>query len=85
MTKEDFIRNNRGISSGADLPEAFLSRIYDSIRKDPISLKEDDDARAKQSAKEAVENPFLSTLSLDKRRKEVRAVGTFPSLDVSSA
>lgn len=39
MTKEDFIRNNRGISSGADLPEPFLSKIYDNIKRSPISLK----------------------------------------------
>ncbi|EWM27144.1 brefeldin a-inhibited guanine nucleotide-exchange protein 1 [Nannochloropsis gaditana] len=74
MTKDDFIRNNRGISSGADLPEAFLSRIYDNIKRSAISLKEDDDMRAKRGAGGvgggASENPFFSTLSLDKRRKE---------------
>ena len=69
MTKEDFIRNNRGISSGADLPEAFLSKIYDNIKRSQITLKEDDDMRAK-IAPGGVENPFFSTLSLDKRRKE---------------
>jgi len=76
MTKEDFIRNNRGISSGADLPEAFLSKIYDNIKRSPISLKEDDDMRAKRAGAGGAggggpsENPFFSTLSLDKRRKE---------------
>jgi len=76
MTKEDFIRNNRGISSGADLPEAFLSKIYDNIKRSPISLKEDDDMRAKRAGGGGAggggpsENPFFSTLSLDKRRKE---------------
>jgi len=72
MTKEDFIRNNRGISAGADLPEEFLSEIYDNIKRNPISLKEDDEMRAKLVGGSSIplENPFFSTLSLDKRRKE---------------
>jgi brefeldin A-inhibited guanine nucleotide-exchange protein len=73
MTKEDFIRNNRGISSGSDLPDTLLSDIYDEIKRNPISLKEDDEMRAKlqaQSGNALTENPFFSTLSLDKRRKE---------------
>lgn len=71
MTKDDFIRNNRGISAGADLPEVFLSEIYDNIKKNPISLKEDDEMRAKMAGGSTpLENPFFSTLSLDKRRKE---------------
>ncbi|EOA15896.1 hypothetical protein CARUB_v10003987mg [Capsella rubella] len=31
MTEEDFIRNNRGINGGADLPREYLSEIYHSI------------------------------------------------------
>jgi brefeldin A-inhibited guanine nucleotide-exchange protein len=45
MTKEGFIRNNRGICDGQDLPEELLSSIFDRIKVDPISLKEDDEAR----------------------------------------
>jgi Sec7-like guanine-nucleotide exchange factor len=29
MTKEQFLRNNRGLDSGHDLPKEFLERIYD--------------------------------------------------------
>mmetsp|Transcript_28727 Transcript_28727/g.47555 ORF Transcript_28727/g.47555 Transcript_28727/m.47555 type:complete len:1239 (+) Transcript_28727:3-3719(+) len=47
MTKEGFIRNNRGICDGQDLPEEMLTTIFDRIKKDPISLKEDDEARQK--------------------------------------
>jgi len=32
MTKEEFVRNNRGIDAGDDLPYIFLSDIYDRIR-----------------------------------------------------
>ena len=45
MTKEGFIRNNRGICDGQDLPEEMLTSIFDRIKVDPISLKEDDEAR----------------------------------------
>lgn len=50
MTKEGFIRNNRGICDGKDLPEEMLNSIFDRIKKDPISLKEDDEARQRFGA-----------------------------------
>ena len=45
MTKDGFIRNNRGISDGQDLPKEMQLDIFDRIKETPISLKEDDDAR----------------------------------------
>ncbi|KAK9453898.1 hypothetical protein V1511DRAFT_461709 [Dipodascopsis uninucleata] len=39
MTKQDFFKNNRGINDNADLPEAFLSDIYDEILHEEIILK----------------------------------------------
>jgi brefeldin A-inhibited guanine nucleotide-exchange protein len=48
MTREGFIRNNRGICDGQDLPEEMLNSIFDRIKLEPISLKEDDDARQKR-------------------------------------
>jgi len=45
MTKDGFIRNNRGICDGQDLPKEMLLDIFDRIKENPISLKEDDDAR----------------------------------------
>lgn len=45
MTKEGFVRNNRGICDGQDLPEELLTSIFDRIKANPISLKEDDEAR----------------------------------------
>jgi SEC7 domain proteins len=47
MTKAGFLRNNRGICDGQDLPEELLSDIFDRIKSNPISLKEDDEAREK--------------------------------------
>eukprot|EP00980_Cylindrotheca_fusiformis_P022759 scaffold9704_cov113-Cylindrotheca_fusiformis.AAC.3 len=45
MTREGFIRNNRGICDGQDLPHELLNSIFDRIKSNPISLKEDDEAR----------------------------------------
>jgi Sec7 domain/Domain of unknown function (DUF1981) len=47
MTKDGFIRNNRGICDGQDLPRDMLMDIFDRIQRNPISLKEDDEARQK--------------------------------------
>jgi brefeldin A-inhibited guanine nucleotide-exchange protein len=41
MTKPDFIRNNRGINDGTDLPEELLSAIYDEIQTNEIRMKDE--------------------------------------------
>ncbi|KAK4405407.1 Brefeldin A-inhibited guanine nucleotide-exchange protein 1 [Sesamum angolense] len=38
MTKADFIRNNRGIDDGKDLPEDYLGALYDQIVKNEIKM-----------------------------------------------
>lgn len=60
MTKEEFVRNNRGISDGNDLSEEYLSGVYDRIAKQQISLKEDDALRTKK-AQSATMDMFSST------------------------
>lgn len=40
MRMEDFVKNNRGINNGSDLPPFFLQNIYLSIRHQEIKLKE---------------------------------------------
>ena len=39
MTKEQYIKMNRGINESGDLPEDFLSKIYDEIKNEEIKLK----------------------------------------------
>lgn len=41
MTEEDFIRNNRTINGGADLPREYLSEIYHSICNSEIQMNPD--------------------------------------------
>jgi brefeldin A-inhibited guanine nucleotide-exchange protein len=44
MTKADFVKNNRGINDGNDLPEDFLSSIYDEIVTNEIRMKDEIEA-----------------------------------------
>ena len=45
MTFSSFIRMSSGICEGGDFPEKMLAEIFEQIKNDPISLKEDDNAR----------------------------------------
>ena len=38
MTCNEFIRNNRGINGGDDLPRDFLVSLYDNISKNEIKI-----------------------------------------------
>ncbi|KAI9105732.1 hypothetical protein DFS34DRAFT_27501 [Phlyctochytrium arcticum] len=41
MTKADFLKNNRGIDNGQDLPSAFLEAIFDEINQNEIVMKDE--------------------------------------------
>ncbi|KDR83773.1 hypothetical protein GALMADRAFT_236138 [Galerina marginata CBS 339.88] len=44
MTRADFLKNNRGINEGDDLPEEFLSQIFDEIVNNEIRMKDEVEA-----------------------------------------
>jgi hypothetical protein len=46
MTCEEFIRNNRGINGGADLPHGFLRELYGSISENEIRISADQQQHA---------------------------------------
>ncbi|KAL9057476.1 MAG: hypothetical protein Q9162_002313 [Coniocarpon cinnabarinum] len=46
MTPEDFIKNNRGINDGADLPEEYLKGIFEEIASNEIVLNTEREAAA---------------------------------------
>lgn len=76
MTKQGFVRNNSGICDGHDLPEEVLTGIFDRIKEDPISLKEDDEARQKAGETTNVDGKTSTTSlftnnyeEMDKRRE----------------
>eukprot|EP00960_Hanusia_phi_P077756 768738-Hanusia_phi.AAC.3 len=50
MTKEEFVRNNRGINDGMDLPPEFLEGIYDRIVANGFKVKEEEDMGASLSS-----------------------------------
>ena len=41
MTQPEFIRNNRGINDGEDLPEELLVAIYEEIQTNEIRMKDE--------------------------------------------
>jgi brefeldin A-inhibited guanine nucleotide-exchange protein len=41
MTLEDFLRNNRGIDDGADLPKELLEAIFEEIQNNEIKMKDE--------------------------------------------
>ena len=49
MTKDEFIRNNRGINDGKDLPEEYLGGIYDDIYNKEIILEIERDVATMQA------------------------------------
>ncbi|TDZ20193.1 Protein transport protein SEC7 [Colletotrichum orbiculare MAFF 240422] len=50
MSKEEFIKNNRGINDNADLPDEYLLGIYDEIAGNEIVLKSEREAAAAAGA-----------------------------------
>ncbi|XP_027332157.1 brefeldin A-inhibited guanine nucleotide-exchange protein 1-like isoform X2 [Abrus precatorius] len=77
MTKADFIRNNRGIDDGKDLPEEYLGVLYDQIVKNEIKMNADSCAPQSKQA-----NSFNRLLGLDGilnlvnwKQNEEKAVG----------
>ncbi|KAK3352865.1 hypothetical protein B0T25DRAFT_195524 [Lasiosphaeria hispida] len=50
MSKQDFIKNNRGINDNADLPDEYLLAIYDDIASNEIVLKSEREAAAAAGA-----------------------------------
>lgn len=77
MTKADFIRNNRGIDDGKDLPEEYLGALYDQIVRNEIKMNADSSAPQSKQA-----NSFNRLLGLDGilnlvnwKQNEEKAVG----------
>eukprot|EP00429_Kryptoperidinium_foliaceum_P002733 CAMPEP_0176025860 /NCGR_PEP_ID=MMETSP0120_2-20121206/12659_1 /TAXON_ID=160619 /ORGANISM="Kryptoperidinium foliaceum, Strain CCMP 1326" /LENGTH=1800 /DNA_ID=CAMNT_0017359051 /DNA_START=49 /DNA_END=5451 /DNA_ORIENTATION=- len=77
MTKDEFVRNNRGINNGADLPREYLEKLYDGVQNNPISLKEDEEAKhrletqAAQSASQKHDLFVRETESMVQRSQEI--------------
>ncbi len=80
MTCEEFIRNNRGINGGEDLPHTFLRELYASISQNEIRISADQ----QQAAVAAVpgDAPIVSAvLWTDLAQQACRPRGNFASCD----
>ena len=42
MSPDDFIKNNRGIDDGKDLPEEYLRSLFERISRNEIKMKDVD-------------------------------------------
>lgn len=77
MTMESFVRNNKGIADGGDLPEEYLRGIFSRIKENPFSLKEDDEAREKVAKENTTfeslfvfEGPTIFGSSAEEKKRE---------------
>jgi len=68
MTKDQFIKQNKGISNDGDLPDDMLREIYDRILAEPISLNQEEKISKKQKKDE--QNFMAFPISSEKKRKE---------------
>eukprot|EP00891_Asterochloris_glomerata_P002829 jgi/Astpho2/2829/e_gw1.00050.8.1_t len=63
MSKQEFVRNNRGINDGGDLPEDYMSALYDRIQTNEIKMKHDPTALgANRNAVAAQGGGFIDTI-----------------------
>lgn len=69
MSKEDFLRNNRGINDGGDLEKEFMESLYDRIVLDEIKMNDDEEEEEFIKAAPAP-NWFESVISLLPGRQE---------------
>lgn len=49
MDKSAFIKNNKGINDNGDLPDAFLSEIFDEISNNEIIMEDEHTSKITQS------------------------------------
>lgn len=64
MTKEQYIKMNRGINDSKDLPEEYLSSIYDEIAGKKIAMKESKEYTITPKSSKQSKSIFLSVCIL---------------------
>lgn len=75
MTKEQYIRMNRGINEQQDLPEWFLSAIYDEIAAEEIKMKVPQPAKpTKQATTNEKQRQLLYNVESEQIARTARAL-----------
>lgn len=70
MSAEDFIRNNRGIDDGKDLPEEYMRSLYERITKSEIKMKEDEFAPQQRQSVRILGLDSILNIVIRKRDEE---------------
>lgn len=68
MTKEQFIKQNKGITADGELPDQLLSEIYDRISSQPISINQDEKFR--KSKKDEHTSFVVFQATNDRKKKD---------------
>ncbi|KAL2085172.1 hypothetical protein ACEWY4_018492 [Coilia grayii] len=77
MTKEQYIKMNRGINDSKDLPEEYLSAIYDEIAGKKISMKETKELTIKsnkQNVASEKQRRLLYNVEMEQMAKTAKAL-----------
>uniref|UniRef100_A0A665WIG9 ADP-ribosylation factor guanine nucleotide-exchange factor 1 (brefeldin A-inhibited) n=1 Tax=Echeneis naucrates TaxID=173247 RepID=A0A665WIG9_ECHNA len=77
MTKEQYIKMNRGINDSKDLPEEYLSAIYDEIAGKKIAMKETKELTLKsnkQSVASEKQRRLLYNVEMEHMAKTAKAL-----------
>uniref|UniRef100_A0AAQ4RZC7 ADP-ribosylation factor guanine nucleotide-exchange factor 2 (brefeldin A-inhibited) n=1 Tax=Gasterosteus aculeatus aculeatus TaxID=481459 RepID=A0AAQ4RZC7_GASAC len=79
MTKEQYIKMNRGINDSKDLPEEYLSSIYDEIAGKKIAMKESKEfsitpKSSKQSVASEKQRRLLYNVEMEQMAKTAKAL-----------
>ncbi|XP_028309947.1 brefeldin A-inhibited guanine nucleotide-exchange protein 2 isoform X2 [Gouania willdenowi] len=79
MTKEQYIKMNRGINDSKDLPEEYLSSIYDEIAGKKIAMKESKEfsitpKSSKQSVASEKQRRLLYNMEMEQMAKTAKAL-----------
>lgn len=70
MTKEQFLKQNKGISADGELPEDLLLDIYDRISAQPISINNETDKSIRKPKKEEQPSFVMFQATTDKIKKD---------------
>ncbi|KAJ8378201.1 hypothetical protein AAFF_G00244890 [Aldrovandia affinis] len=79
MTKEQYIKMNQGINDSKDLPEEYLSSIYDEIAGKKIAMKESKEhsitpKSSKQSVASEKQRRLLYNMEMEQMAKTAKAL-----------
>ncbi|CAN8006505.1 unnamed protein product [Ixodes pacificus] len=75
MTKEQYIRMNRGINDSKDLPEDYLSQIYDEIAGNEIKMKTTSSKLAgKQNVSSEKKRRLLYNMEMEQMARTAKAL-----------